>query len=72
MKLSFLMKFAAILVLVAGLSSCNFKANREYKKAIESADASFTEKKYKEAKTLYTKALEYKPEEQYPQDKIAE
>lgn len=72
MRLRSLIKYVTILVLIIALSSCNFKANKEYKKAIESADAAFNGKKYKEAKTFYAKALDFKPEEKYPKDKMAE
>jgi tetratricopeptide (TPR) repeat protein len=72
MKMSIVLNYVVIILLLSGLSSCNFKANKEYKKAIESADAQFDQKKYNDAKKLYTKALELKPEEEYPKGKIAE
>jgi tetratricopeptide (TPR) repeat protein len=49
------------------------KAKEEnYKNAISSADAKFTDKKYEEARADYQKALEAKPGEKYPIEKIAD
>jgi len=66
------MSYVVVLFLLAGLSSCNFKANKEYKNAIETGDSFLTEKKYDDAKASYTKAAEIKPDETYPKEKITE
>jgi len=51
----------------------NQKSTQEnYEKAIISADNFFTQKDFKNALTEYQNALNFKPEEQYPKDKITE
>lgn len=44
----------------------------KYKSLIASADNSFNNKNYEEAKSVYTKALSIMPYEQYPKDKLLE
>ncbi|NOZ48399.1 MAG: hypothetical protein GXO79_16730, partial [Chlorobi bacterium] len=46
--------------------------NEKYNTLIASADGSFSTKQYKESKTSYEKALELKPEEQYPKERLIE
>lgn len=46
--------------------------NEKYNGLIAQADASFSSKDYQSAKTNYKSALNVKPKETYPQDKIAE
>lgn len=46
------------------------KKDQEYLTAIQKGDEVFTNQKFEEAKTYYEKALELKPNENYPQDKI--
>ena len=46
--------------------------SQKYNKIIQAADAAFNEKKYEEAKTLYQEALNVKPAEKYPKDRIDE
>ena len=51
----------------------NQKALEEkYQAAIVKGDKALAAKTYAEAKTAYTEALSYKPNEQYPKDKLAE
>lgn len=53
------------------VSSCNMKANKGYKASIELADGLFNKKNYAEAKANYIKAVNFKPEETYPQQCIS-
>lgn len=53
------------------ISSCNMKANKEYKTSIELADDLFNKKEYDNSKLNYIKAAEFKPEEKYPQECIS-
>jgi tetratricopeptide (TPR) repeat protein len=46
--------------------------NAKYSAAITKADIAFTAKKYGEAKSAYTEALGYKPEEEYPPARLKE
>ncbi len=62
----------AILSLTIGFSSCSLMSGSKYKKAIEQADKHFSEKQYKNAKTYYTQAQEFKPKDTYPAQKIKE
>ncbi|RLD63804.1 MAG: hypothetical protein DRJ01_02725 [Bacteroidetes bacterium] len=48
----------------------NAQKLKAYNEAIKQADLFFNNKKYSDAKINYKKALSYKPNEQYPQDKI--
>ncbi len=48
------------------------EADVKYKEAIVKADNSFKAKEYLAAKTFYTEAMGFKPEEKYPRDRIAE
>lgn len=65
--------YVILLLMITSFASCDyFKTNKAYKEAIEQADAALTKENYKQAKTLYTKAADYKPEETYPKDKIKE
>jgi len=41
-----------------------------YNESIKKADELLNEKKYADAKSLYEKALTYKPSEEYPKNKI--
>lgn len=62
-----------ILVLIALLLYfLVFSKNSQYDKAISLADESFTEQNYTEAKGNYEKALEIKPEETYPVERLEE
>ncbi len=72
MKLSTLTFSIAIFALSIGLSSCSFFTNKKFKEAITNADAYFAKKKYNDAKTYYTTALELKPEDKYPAQRIGE
>ncbi len=45
--------------------------NKRYSDAITSADAAFKQLKYEQAKSLYTQALNLKPNEKYPKQQIA-
>lgn len=72
MKFLKLLSLVTVVLSITILTSCDFKANKAYKEAIEMADASFENKKYKDAKASYKKASEIKPEETYPKEKIAE
>jgi len=47
-------------------------AEGNYLKNIKEADVYFEQKQYTKAETAYKKSLNYKPEENYPQNKIAE
>lgn len=44
----------------------------KYTEFISNGDAAMSSKEYENAKTAYNKALELKPNEQYPKDKLAE
>jgi len=46
------------------------KINKAYNEAVKKADAMFSMEEYSQAKSLYNEALTYKPEEQYPRDRI--
>lgn len=46
--------------------------NKAYQEAIEKADGYFADKKYTDAKTYYQQALQIKPNESYPKNKITE
>ena len=46
--------------------------NKNYENAIQAADKFFTARNFPSAKTNYLKALEIKPEEEYPVTQIAE
>ena len=48
------------------------ESDENYKKAIADADKLFKQDKFADAITVFTKALELKPEEAYPQQKITE
>jgi hypothetical protein len=48
------------------------RIDREYQHAIAMADQQFNSRSYIQSRTLYEKALEIKPEESYPIQKIAE
>src|SRR5690606_10393863 len=48
------------------------QAGKEYDKLIKLADQKFNEGNYEEAKTFYKRSKTYKPEESYPDQKIAE
>ncbi|MDA3865169.1 MAG: hypothetical protein PF489_00310 [Salinivirgaceae bacterium] len=58
---------ALMLASVFALFSCG---NPEYDKAIEEADALYTESDYQGAKTLYEKALKISPDEEYPKTQL--
>ena len=57
--------------LLKGLDSQKEK-NAKYSAAITKADVAFKAKNYGEAKSGYTEALGYKPEEEYPQARLKE
>jgi tetratricopeptide (TPR) repeat protein len=57
--------------ILAEISSQKAKES-QYKELLSTADKLFSNKKYTEAKSSYNKALNLKPNEQYPKDKIAE
>lgn len=44
----------------------------EYKKFIDAGDAALSSEKYEDAKAQYEQALNVRPDEQYPQDKLKE
>ncbi len=50
----------------------NLQTDKEYKALITAADNSFDELLYAEARNIYSKALELKSNEKYPQQKIGE
>ena len=52
--------------------SCDDKSNEGYNEAISNADMLFDQNKYDEAKTYYAQALELKPKQKYPAQKIKE
>ncbi len=48
------------------------KIESQYKTFIANADINFNQKKYQEAKGIYSQALQVKPNEMYPKERIAE
>ena len=46
--------------------------DKSYQKAVENADRQFDGKNYAKAKTFYEQALIFKPDQQYPKDKLTE
>ena len=48
------------------------ESDENYRKSIAEADKLFNKDKFADAISVYTKALEFKPEEAYPQQKITE
>ncbi len=56
----------------ARLAALQAEKDREYNEAITKADGLFTGKEYENARTEYRSALNIKPEEKYPQQKIDE
>ncbi len=57
---------------MASKDSASKALNEKYNAAILKADYSFSAKKYDDAKTNYNLALSFKPNEQYPKDKLNE
>jgi len=57
--------------LIAGQEANAKSIDEAYKSAIANADKLFTDKSYDPAKSEYQNALNIKPSEQYPKDKIA-
>lgn len=62
---------STVLIVLTFLFACDTKTN-DHNKAITEADKLFEQDKYNEAVALYNKALELKPEEIYPAQKIEE
>ncbi|MBE9468937.1 MAG: hypothetical protein IMY72_11560 [Bacteroidetes bacterium] len=54
------------------IEALNAQKLKDYNEAIKQADSYFSNMKYIDAKTNYQKALSYKQNEKYPQDKIIE
>ena len=63
---------SAVLFMAILPFSCDDKSNEGYSEAISNADMLFDQNKYDEAKTHYSKALELKPKQKYPAQKIEE
>lgn len=61
-----------ILKLLAEADKNNTETELNYQKAIAAADQFYNDKNYSEALGKYEEALGYKPEEQYPADRIIE
>ncbi|MCB0401786.1 MAG: hypothetical protein KDD41_06865 [Flavobacteriales bacterium] len=56
---------------IEGILAEQDRINREYADAIKDGDIAFTDKEYEKARSFFEKALELKPAEQYPKDKLA-
>jgi len=57
---------------IEALVKADQEKDEKYSKALTTAEKAFTSKKYAEAKTNYELALEVKPDEKYPKNKLAE
>ena len=65
--------FISVILFVAILPySCDNKSDEGYNEAISNADMLFEQNKYEEAGNYYSKALEFKPKQKYPAQKIKE
>ena len=53
-------------------NSAKEEAERNYKEYLKNADQYFLQQDFQDARTAYQKALNIKPTEQYPKDKLAE
>lgn len=56
---------------LANKDAAGKELNEKYTAAITRADGAFASKEYNTAKTAYSEALELKPSEKYPKDKLA-
>lgn len=74
-KTKILIISAAAVIVIAALAIGYFvfyAPNVKYKEAISVADNYFTDNKFEKAKSSYSNALEIKPKEEYPKQKIEE
>lgn len=67
-----ILTIAAVLSLSITFNACSLLSGKKYKEAIEQADKHFANKQYKEAKTFYVQAQEFKPDDEYPAQRIEE
>ena len=63
---------SAVLFMAILPFSCDNKSDEGYNEAISKADMLFEQNKYEEASNYYSKALELKPKQKYPAQKIEE
>ncbi len=65
-----LQKIEKLIAEQQNLEALNAQKLKAYNESIKQADLNFDNKKYIDAKANYEKALSFKPNEQYPEDKI--